>query len=315
MSSNLIYIFLTKDFLSPKDAPNNKWSYDTVPKYYTQTFNFNSQKFDKSYILTENSQIKNFKNKVDTSKTEILSVEGTVCGFDEFKETINILDKAWIRYRYDTFWFVTFIRSIIIGIFIDKFNLTNTIHTEADNIVFSNNVKTIFDIFDQGEFGYPNEAPFASALALMAFKDRQSGYNFFKHHITLLKKGDEILNPHVGHFSGHVTDMAFVDLIYRAKKNYKMLPCLPYGNFSENFKELQYVFDPFTYGAYLGGTNHGAPAGYLEFRHYAGKEILENKIKVIFNKKPFIVYNEKEIPIFNLHVHNKKAIPQLLNKC
>lgn len=315
MNTNLIYVFLTKNFLAPKNAPKSQWNYDSIPEYYIQTFKHNSQKFDKSYILTESSQVKFCESLLKNNNVEIVPVEDSVCNFEEFKETIQILDTLWPRYRYDTFWFVTFIRSIIIGIFIEKYKLKNTIHVEADNLIFAKDIQNIFNIFKQGDFGYSNEAPFASALALMAFNDEKSGHNFSKHHIALLKKGEHVLNSFVGHFCGHVTDMAFIDLIYRAKKNYKMLPCLPYGPFSENFEKTKIVFDPFSYGAYLGGTNQGAPSGYTEYRHYVGKEIIENNIKVLFDKIPYIIYNEKEVPIFNLHIHNKKAIPEFLKKC
>jgi hypothetical protein len=307
-------VFLTSNFCAPKNTTPSQWSYNSIPDYYLKTIQHNSKKFKKSYFLTENSQIKTIKKQLTdiSNLIDIVPVEDLICNTDEFKETISVLDTLWPRYRYDTFWFVTFIRSILLGIFINEQKLKNTIHVEADNLIFAESLKSLFELLESGEFAYSNEAPYASALALMAFKDEISGQNFVKHHITLLKKGDQTLNPYVGHFYGHVTDMAFIDLIYRAKKNYRMLPCLPYGPFSENFDKLQCVFDPISYGQFLGGTNQGASAGYTEYRHYVGKEIIENKIKVFFDKKPFIQYNNKLIPIFNLHLHNKKAIQQFL---
>jgi hypothetical protein len=311
MTNNLVYIFLTSNFFLKENASKSQWSYDTLPEYYIQTFAHNSQKFTNAIFLSENDQIKKYRH-LFPKNTKFISVEDEIINTEEFKEVQSILDTQWTRYRYDTFWYVTFMRTIVLGILIKKLHLTNTIHIEADNLIYSDQPDIIFKITQPGDFAYSNEAPHASALALMAFKDPESGSNIVKHHITLLKKGDQVLNPYVGHFYGHVTDMAFIDLIYRAQKNYKMLPCLPYGPFSENYSELQHVFDPISYGQYLGGTNFNSPPGYAEERHYVGKEIINNKIKVIFNKKPFIVYNDKEIPIFNLHLHNKKSIPHFL---
>jgi hypothetical protein len=37
-----------------------------------------------------------------------------------------------------------------------------------------------------------------------------------------------------------------------------------------------------------------------------------NIIQVEFDKKPFILYDEKQIPLFNLHMHNKAAIDKFL---
>ena len=257
------------------------------------------------------ANFKKFKSFFPCS-TKFISVENEIIETDTFKEVQEVINTKWLHYRHDTFWYVTFIRTIILGILIKQLNLKNTIHVEADNIIFAEQFDTLFDVLDEGDFGYSNEAPYASALALMAFKDGTAGENIVKHHLTLLKRGDKILNPHVGHFCGHVTDMAFIDLIYRARKNYKMLPCLPYGPFSENFDKIKYVFDPIPYGFFLAGNNHGASKGHLEYRHYAGKEIAENKIQVGYDKTPFIIYNDKKIPIFNLHLHNKKAITQFL---
>lgn len=314
MNTNLVYVFLTKNFLAPKNALENQWSYKNMPEYYVQTFEHNSQKATKNYILTEKSQHNNCKKFTNIKNTEVVFVEDCICNLLEFKEVLSILDTTWPGYRQDTFWFVTFIRSIILGLFISEKKLVNTLHVEADNLLFED-LDKVFNILEDGEFGFSNEAPHASALALMGFKDEQAGINFVKQHITLLKKGENALNPHIGHFYGHVTDMAFIDLIYRARKNYKMLPCLPYGPFSENYNISQCVFDPFAYGAYLGGTNQGAPQGYAEDRHFVGREIINNKIKVEFDKRPFIVHHNKTIPVFNLHMHNKNAIPQILKKC
>ena len=311
MTNNLVYVFLTNNFFLKENAPKSQWSYDSLPEYYIQTLTHNSQKFANTIFLSEKNEILKHKHRFPDN-TIFISVEDEITNTDEFKEVQNILDTLWTRYRYDTFWYVTFMRTIVLGILIKKLQLTNTIHIEADNIIYAETPNNIFDVLQTGDFAYSNEAPHASALALMAFKDPEAGLNIVKHHITLLKKGDQLLNPYVGHFCGHVTDMAFIDLIYRARKNYKMLPCLPYGPFSENFPKLQYVFDPISYGQYLGGTNFNSPPGYAETRHYVGKEIIDKKIKVVFDKKPFITYNDKEIPIFNLHIHNKKALPYFL---
>ena len=76
-------------------------------------------------------------------------------------------------------------------------------------------------MLEQGDVSFSNEAPHASAPALILLKDAAAGNNLLNKHITLLKKGDVHLYPYVGHFAGHVTDMAFLDIIYRNKKNYK----------------------------------------------------------------------------------------------
>ncbi len=80
------------------------------------------------------------------------------------------------------------------------------------------------------------------------------------------------------------------------KYRLKYLPILPKEN-------VEYIFDPGSYGQYLYGTNnkdHGK--GYAGDHHYIGSEIINNKIKVyIKNGLPYC----NETKIFNLHIHSK----------
>lgn len=81
----------------------------------------------------------------------------------------------------------------------------------------------------------------------------------------------------------------FKDLIYD-------LPTIPNEN-------LEYVFDPSSYGQYLFGTHNGYAAGWHGDHHRIGKLIGENKLLVKMNDKP-TVNNSK---IVNLHIHSKKT--------
>jgi len=204
-------------------------------------------------------------------------------------------------------------RIIVLSIFVKQRNIKNIIHVEADNLIFETDFKNIFELLLPGEFGYTNEAAYASSPCTIIFKDSLAGSNMFDHHISLLKKGENIIKHHVGHFYNWIADMAFLDLIHRAKKNYKMLPCLPLGPYSENFNKLKVLFDPISYGQFLGGTNNKCAPGYAEQRHFVGNQIINKSIKVIFDEKPFIVYNGERIPLFNLHLHNKSSIPLFLS--
>lgn len=67
------------------------------------------------------------------------------------------------------------------------------------------------------------------------------------------------------------------------------------------------LFDPGSYGQYLGGTNnHDHGAGYAGGHHYIGREILNGKIRPIFeNNKPYVLTDKFKIPLFNLHIHSK----------
>ena len=84
---------------------------------------------------------------------------------------------------------------------------------------------------------------------------------------------------------------------------FKLLPDLPYGNQGT-------VFDPAGYGQYLGGTFNNPKKWYKKQQpildHSVGQEISSKRIRVGFKgNTPFVNYNEKKIPIANLHIHSK----------
>jgi hypothetical protein len=86
------------------------------------------------------------------------------------------------------------------------------------------------------------------------------------------------------------------------------LPTLPNSKYYSNFNS---IFDPATYGQYVGGTPKaagGAPPGYIDKNHYIGNFMMENmgKWKVYFSdRKPYLMFNDKEYVINNLHIHSK----------
>jgi hypothetical protein len=90
------------------------------------------------------------------------------------------------------------------------------------------------------------------------------------------------------------------------------LPSLPFTELSNHYNEFNFLFDPASYGQFLGGTNNGHKKGYFEPSHYIGRMISTEKIEVIYKKQPFVLYKNEKYPIYNLHIHNKKAINDFL---
>jgi hypothetical protein len=295
MKTNLIYIFLNANFLKNTNATNTNFVYTTLPDYYLKTFEFNKPKFTDSYFLTEENIIPIINDTL-------------------FKTVQELIDRKWSHYKEDLFWYNTFIRQIIVAIFVIQNNLTNVIHIEADNIIFADDITSLVNILNDDEFAYSSQGDYAAAPSPLVLKDVNAALKFINVHIKLLDRGERELQPHVGYFYSKIMDMAFLDLIKRGNiPNFTPLPCLPYGINSINFDALGYLFDPGSYGQFLGGTNNGDGPGFIDPKHYVGKELMQKRIDVIFDQKPYIIYQNQNIPIFNLHVHNKKAINQFLN--
>jgi len=78
------------------------------------------------------------------------------------------------------------------------------------------------------------------------------------------------------------------------------LPVLP-----EELNEFDFIFDPSSYGQYIGGTPNGHSPGFIDRKQYVGSKLTDN-MQIIFDDKPYIIANNKKYNIFNLHIHCKK---------
>lgn len=292
---NLVYVFLDSTFTDSTDREESIFVYDKLPLYYSQTYEYNKQKFQNSHFIVNDENIKQITEDND------------------FKVLDKIINEKWARYKKNPFWYNTSIRVIVLCLYVRNNNLKNVTHVEADNIIFAKDTSILNNFFLDGEFGFCNEAPSSSAPSFIFIKDAAAANDLLQKHIHLYEKGEQALRPYVGHFGNYITDMALLDVIYRYRKNYKMLPNLPFGPTSENFEILQHVFDPTSYGQHIGGTNNGHPPGFIDPMHYVGQAITQKHIEVKYDKRPYVVYRDKQIPVYNLHVHNKKAIENLLN--
>ena len=103
-----------------------------------------------------------------------------------------------------------------------------------------------------------------------------------------------------------LNEMKIMSIIDRDNKNLiKSLDILPYGD-----KKL--IFDPASYGQYLGGT-HKKPKTFFRDNfatqaHYVGAELISKRITVKFKKNiPVVTSDLGDVSkLINLHIHSKK---------
>ena len=99
--------------------------------------------------------------------------------------------------------------------------------------------------------------------------------------------------------------LGYVDKKLRKEKYITRLPVSPYEPGNNLFKEFKGVFDPSTYGQYFGNNNqvHENDINRLADR-YIGKKVYPTFGS---DNKPLLKLSDgSTIPIFNLHIHNKK---------
>ena len=309
--SNLVYAFIDSNF-NNNNSVKKTYSYDTLPEYYLKTMEHNSKFFGKSFFILQDRVIEKVRNRAPVG-VNLISLEKDILSTDEYKIIDELLTTMWPKYKIEVFLYHAFLRLIFVGILIKSFKLTNTIHLEADNIVYYPG-SDIFnnDVIAPGQFAYSLVSPLVAAPGIMAFKDGDSGNNFLSRIVKLLMSGEEAIFSAIGVQLDYISDMNFLDVISRGSKYFKLLPSLPFTDLSTNLEKFNYLFDPASYGQYLGGTNNGHEKGYKEMNHYIGRMIINEKINITFKEKPFVIYNDNQYPIYNLHIHNKQAIDQFL---
>lgn len=310
MLDNLVYVFLENTF-TLKEYNKYPYTYNELPPYYLDTINFNKSKFGKTFLLISEKQrqLLDRKTPADINLITIESLHESKL----YKDFITLFEEKWTHYKKDVFLYHAFLRVIYYCIFVDSYSLQNCIHAEADNLIFSSNKDLFLNVFKSGEFGFSNEKVTNSAPAIIFLRDKSSAENLLNLHLKLLKKGETNIIQTIGIPFSYITDMNFLYLISLYGVNYQMLPCLPFGEQSKNFDKFNMLFDPTSYGQYLGGTNNGHNIGYFSIEHYVGREISNKNIEVVLrDKRPYVKYSNIEIPLFNLHIQNKKSIKKFI---
>lgn len=188
--------------------------------------------------------------------------------------------------------------------FLKESNIKQILHFDNDVLLFENPEKIIEKISNK----YKNFCITAHNSSEVVFgmsyiEDATSLFlvtNFIEKELNsnnLLKK-----------YNGCPNEMQIISKI----DNINFLPILP-DNISENrytnnFKYFDSVFDPSSYGQFLGGTWSEKKPGWFGTHQEIGKFIQNEKIKVIFeNKNPYIIYKNNKIKINNLHIHSKQT--------
>ena len=109
-----------------------------------------------------------------------------------------------------------------------------------------------------------------------------------------------------------VHEMSILKLFTREEENnINYFPTLP-----SDRQEYGMIFDPASYGQWLGGTNHkhcgvGHPPGYIEPDHYIGQAINKGDISITMEDGlPYVKNNlsisaHNKFPLANLHIHTK----------
>ena len=102
-----------------------------------------------------------------------------------------------------------------------------------------------------------------------------------------------------------VHEMSIVKIYKDQLDAVDFFPILPDGSYSNNYDKFNALFDPASWGQYVGGTNgKGITTGYAGSHHIIGRKILAGKYTASFNGV-YPIVNDK-IKLNTLHVHCKR---------
>tara|TARA_A100001011_G_scaffold305060_1_gene319525 strand:- start:1539 stop:2381 length:843 start_codon:yes stop_codon:yes gene_type:complete len=263
-----------------------------IPEYISQTFNSILTIDKNAKIFFCSDGIKKYKNIENVNISDIKS--------NQTKEIESLNFYKETPWHTNPLWITSLMRVFYLNDAIDNLNLKQGVHFDSDVIIYKPYEK-IEQSFDQNKF---NITPLNNEELIF-------GYAYFGNKNILNEIVNKFTNVVKNEFGSMVNEMKLLkSLQSKSKEIFNLLNILP--DVSE-----EYVFDPASYGQYLGGT-HANPYRFYKRRwagdhHYIGKEIIENQLTVKFKKYPYVLKENKKYEIVNLHIHSKelrKFLPQ-----
>ena len=277
----IIYTFISDSEIVPEYVKyslkkarelNPSSQIDFICKYHQEMFNH----YDINWVPQEN-----------LSDGRILKNFNEICEFDRHGKPNTTYPST------HDFWHRTAERIFYVQEHAARNKLTNFFHLENDVIMFHPVSQPILDSEDTSKISVVRMSQTHTTFAfchIPHYIELNKLCNFFIE--LLFHIGEDNLRKHGGY--DHISEMSLLNTALR-NKIVCTFPILP--NISKRF-----VYDPGSYGQYLGGTNNGHGAGFIDPTHYIGSYIYNTKnTPRIENGLPMI----EEKQIFNLHIHSK----------
>lgn len=212
-------------------------------------------------------------------------------------ETQLIINKSFFESEKNPLWSRSLLRIFYLRDLLNYMNIDEFIHFDSDVLIYKPFNKIKYS-FDKKKF---NITPLSNNELIF-------GYSCgFKKDVycSIADRAQEFLlniNDREARkmLSKELTEMKLLHNIFKQNKNlFNLLPVVPTNN--------EDIFDPASYGQYLGGTQKRFSKKFVDPNHIVGKEILNKTISPkLLNSSPKVLQNQDIIDIVNLHIHSKK---------
>ena len=267
-----IYVHLNpSDFSFSKELNTSNYTYTGVPNFAQTSFQQCEKFLKEKPILITNTDIKEkFESEVN-----------------KFYEKCK---KGFPSFYKDPFWLTTLLRLYVVYLYSKQNQINEFIHLEYDNLIYSD-FKELKQL--PPSLYFTRVGPYCSSAGFVYCNSLDNYEQFINRLEDLFAKGQNIVRTFTQY--DHLSEMILIDLIYTHTKGViDYLPILPENIGSDNFDKLNVLFDGASYGQYLGGTNNGDDKGWYGQHHYVGQQIIKNSIQIIFEDKPYILFNGKK---------------------
>jgi len=225
---------------------------------------------------------------------------------------VDALQRLYQKGEQD-FWMVTTNRFVYIENFIHSAGLTDVYHFENDIMIYRD-ISTLHNLISAL---YPHLAitvggPDKCMTGFMYIKDYNALWRMTHFFINLLRRYGKqtTVSMYELDMINEMTLMRVYSRMFPKRMGY--FPILPFGEWSNGYPYFDSVFDPASYGMFVGGNAQEKTPGCKPKDHYIGQLFEEHpEYDVVWAKDemgrkiPYFKYDGKEVRINNLHIHSK----------
>jgi hypothetical protein len=246
------------------------------------------------YVITNNNLMIHFN--LLKSRIHLIS-------YEDINDSYNFNSKTTLDNKFrNGFWKLTSQRFFTIYDFMNKNNLTDVIHIENDVLIYYN-CDELIEYLDTKYMYIPFDS-YKRNIASIIYIPNSEVYKKILDNYDL-KKNDMENFSNIKFKTGLIQNFPIFKKEF--SKNDEQIFV------STNSEKFPFIFDAAAIGQYLGGVDPrnipGNTEGFINETcviKYNNYNFIKKNINGI--NKPFIKIEEKEIPIFNLHIHSKNLL-------
>lgn len=221
-------------------------------------------------------------------------------------EMINeVINKNYFKNETNPLWESSLLRIFYLYELANRLKIDNFVHFDCDVLIYEPFCK-IKNLFEKDKL---NITPVNEFFLNFSYSYIDNIQNFKFICMCLLDILENSEHYEKKYYSGsRLNEMIMLNIAYIKNPNlFNLLKTVPNG-------DGNYIFDPGTYGQYLGGIDKRLFSKKEIFPdHYVGRNIDKFGYKIKFEKGfPAVSFNDKKYKLVNLHVHKKNNLGKFI---